>query len=789
MKRLALAFALLCLPPAVTAASAQVDTIDLQDEPGWLPYQFRIVHYSQPNGMWEHGWGASLIYSDLNGNGVDDHIKANEFGIVRGDIRELDIPEIWQNKFPAEFTGVGQGGAGTVDGIWDLDEDGRLEVLSTASTPDGFQWMIRAIDLETGDLHSEYRMQGGEDHYEDGKWDGKFRSFGVIDVPTGSGVRRGLVVAFMAGYDLLPRGVRVLEVGTGEVLWEFLAGPKIMAHTIKVVDVDGDGHDQVVFIGVGVDNLGGRLVNGTTDDHSRLFLLNRDGSLAWSHRLGDAPSGGYMDTFDFDGDGTREIAVGSFVPELQGMGVAIFKHDGTLWASEEVGGIPRSLTPLEGLDGIPNLLLTVGPLVRLYEVESGELSMKSEARFDSPVVVAAVADILGDDNPEFLVSTGSDQVWILDGSLKPQAFHHVQGGRFLKDNTFVTRRPDGGRRVISMGAGPNPQVHLDVVSNPRSVPWAAILTVSGVGGGALVAWRRRRKPQSKGTIRELRLQLLGRLKLSGHGAIGALSSVRRIIWHLETVTQGFEPDQRVMNLFRDLSDDTLQVGIPNMHAAVELAELARMDNDTVRAAKKSIDKLAVLLEGLAGSEFELDSMMAIREDLQATATEADQRFRELRHMVEDAFMAEPAVVLERSLAAHTDEMDDLGVEVVLDLDEAPAVQMDMEELAFIVDNLIENAVRAMHGSPEKRLSVSWQEAGEHVVLLIGDTGCGIPPDELELVMKPGHSKRQGGGLGLPRSQEILGKYGGGLSVKESSPGRGTTLSLLLPAVSRPTETH
>jgi C4-dicarboxylate-specific signal transduction histidine kinase len=180
-------------------------------------------------------------------------------------------------------------------------------------------------------------------------------------------------------------------------------------------------------------------------------------------------------------------------------------------------------------------------------------------------------------------------------------------------------------------------------------------------------------------------------------------------------------------------------------------------------------------------------MMAIREDLQHTATEADRRFRELRGLVEDAFRADPAEVFARSLDAHAAEMEDLGAAAAVELEGAPLVQMDVEELAFVVDNLVENAVRAMRGSPEKRLRVTWQEAGEHVVLLVGDTGCGIAPDELELVMKPGHSRRQGGGLGLPRSREILGKYGGGLSVKESSPGRGTTMSLLVPAAPRPTE--
>ena len=134
----------------------------------------------------------------------------------------------------------------------------------------------------------------------------------------------------------------------------------------------------------------------------------------------------------------------------------------------------------------------------------------------------------------------------------------------------------------------------------------------------------------------------------------------------------------------------------------------------------------------------------------------------------------------QSLAAHRELLAAHGVGVTADTEGWPACRMDREELAFVVDNLLENAVRALDGSPDPRLEIKGETTGRHFVMRVRDTGYGIAPDDRERIFDVGASSREGGGLGLPRSRQVLRKYGGQLAVAESEPGGGTTMALTLP---------
>lgn len=75
--------------------------------------------------------------------------------------------------------------------------------------------------------------------------------------------------------------------------------------------------------------------------------------------------------------------------------------------------------------------------------------------------------------------------------------------------------------------------------------------------------------------------------------------------------------------------------------------------------------------------------------------------------------------------------------------------------------------------------------GPYHVIAVRDTGTGIPPDILEKIFDPFFTTKpvgQGSGLGLPTALAIARAHGGWLSA-ESTPGRGSTFRLLLPAAS------
>jgi signal transduction histidine kinase len=100
-------------------------------------------------------------------------------------------------------------------------------------------------------------------------------------------------------------------------------------------------------------------------------------------------------------------------------------------------------------------------------------------------------------------------------------------------------------------------------------------------------------------------------------------------------------------------------------------------------------------------------------------------------------------------------------------------------------NLVSNAVKFTE--PGGVISLSCEEFGsDRVVLIVRDTGSGIPADKLDAVFEPfvqvGRtltSTREGAGLGLAISRDLARAMKGDITV-ESELGVGSKFSLILP---------
>jgi signal transduction histidine kinase len=126
---------------------------------------------------------------------------------------------------------------------------------------------------------------------------------------------------------------------------------------------------------------------------------------------------------------------------------------------------------------------------------------------------------------------------------------------------------------------------------------------------------------------------------------------------------------------------------------------------------------------------------------------------------------------------------DANVEIVRYLDpELPTVRLDRETLRSAVLNLLINAVQAMEGGGQ--LVVRTRPAGLGVLLELIDTGPGMEAETLAKAFRTFYSTKQGGsGLGLPTARKIVEAHGGTIDV-ESAPGRGTKVTIWLPAPPR-----
>jgi signal transduction histidine kinase len=80
-----------------------------------------------------------------------------------------------------------------------------------------------------------------------------------------------------------------------------------------------------------------------------------------------------------------------------------------------------------------------------------------------------------------------------------------------------------------------------------------------------------------------------------------------------------------------------------------------------------------------------------------------------------------------------------------------------------------------------RLDRGADDGQESVVLEVADEGVGIPAEELDAIFQPFRGTfAKGTGLGLAIVHRIVSDYNGEIHVS-STPGRGTTVSVRLPA--------
>lgn len=254
-----------------------------------------------------------------------------------------------------------------------------------------------------------------------------------------------------------------------------------------------------------------------------------------------------------------------------------------------------------------------------------------------------------------------------------------------------------------------------------------------------------------------------------------------------------DPGRDLVGLLADMRDirarlDQAKDQERQLRDARVRAEVAEQVAHDIRSPLSALDAAAAATASLP--EWERSLIRDAVAQARAIADDLLQRYRAAgRGAAEPATVQPLAALVEAAVAGKRLELRSRpGVELAASI-EPTAHQLHARvqavEFQRVLSNLLNNAVEAMDDRPG-RVLVQLAGSREWVAVAVCDDGKGIAPDAMPGLGARGasHGKAGGSGLGLHHARSCAESWGGRLELA-STPGKGTTVTLLLPRATMP----
>ncbi len=764
----------------------------LQTDPDHIPYQSEVIKLG---GAWgQNNDAVSWVMADIDGDGADEMVEGAGNRCLGMDAEDGQIKNRWQINFPPGFVVDQRTRLGVPA---DLDKDGIDEIFTAITNKETGQWRFVALSSAQQKILFSAPLPTGPDRRPDGRWDGRYYPEFLLDNADGRG-RPGILFLREVQYDAYPRGLVAVDPFTGQVIWEWLCGPNPNVASIRRVDL-GDRGQGVAFFGNAPDNLGGELVNGTSDDHGYVFLVSATGQLVWQKRMSPGFAAGGLEIADIGGDGRQDIVVYTLsgatnVPNE--LAIWDWRADHPLARTRSKAGFMGAAV-LAGPRPGTNWIVTGSNegLVTRYLYGEGSLVPDAQVLGQEKICfLTGAIDILPDPGPEILVSCDTNnELYLLDGDLNTLAYLHDSRHEGTRANPRVwTLQP--GHRALVTGCE---RGYWIMGFQRRPLAWGPLLARLGLvlAGlallwGAFILGRRRGRGQhaEEGVTRPADREALYHLWLElddvkHERLFEASKGFRRLVWLLDAFTTDLGASPGLAERIGKLMADFQQSDLPRLRGILARAEAEQVAPETVGHTAMVLASAAGKLDGLAGGPLTVARVQAVQQELATDLRKIEEGFLELWRTLGDFYTADPVGLIQGLLLVREVEFKREAVTI-----EAPAVaagprylcRIDSSALRYVLANLLDNALRAVVGSALRTVSIALERRDLEIVITVQDTGSGIPEQDRERIFSGRFSSR-GGGQGLFRSREILHRWRGEILLSSTSAEEGTVFTVVLPA--------
>jgi len=340
----------------------------------------------------------------------------------------------------------------------------------------------------------------------------------------------------------------------------------------------------------------------------------------------------------------------------------------------------------------------------------------------------------------------------------------ILGAKRLMDQFDVASRPEGGtcitlKKLLPAGAPLFDKVQLGELA-------ARLMTLPG---DSALAELQQQNQELMNTLSELKarqdelLQLTRELEDTNRGVVALYAELDEKAGHLRRA------DEMKSRFLSNMSHE-FRTPLSSIRALSKLlldhvdGPLTIEQEKQVRFIQKGAESLTELVDDL----LDLAKIEAGKIEVRAAHFKIADLFSALRGMLR------PLLVSERVRLVF-DEAADL-----------PPMYTDEAKLSQILRNFISNALKF---TEEGEVAVTAQVLPKGMMRVsVRDTGLGIAPEHLEIIFEEFsqvenrlQGKVKGTGLGLPLCRKLAEVLGGRVEV-ESTPGLGSTFSVLIPTV-------
>jgi two-component system NtrC family sensor kinase len=290
---------------------------------------------------------------------------------------------------------------------------------------------------------------------------------------------------------------------------------------------------------------------------------------------------------------------------------------------------------------------------------------------------------------------------------------------------------------------------------------------------------------------------------SGKNWTGRLQNRRKsgdIYWERKTITPIFDKGNHIINFLSVGEDITTEI-----IAQQKLVEADKMSAVGMLAAGVA-HEFKNYLAGIIGNasfaltELEEEGGLQLAGETLSKIVEYGEKANDVamsllsysRARPEEVNQEDIKKIIRNTVGLVEKDMKSLSIEVVTYFEEVPEVEVSTSKIQQLLLNLLINAQHAIKSKGV--ITIALLAENDHVMIKVGDTGVGIPPENLSKIFDPffstkgvwGKDELVGTGMGLAICRNIARDHGGDLTV-ESIVGAGTTFTLTLP-VSRNDET-